>query len=536
MQVPDQASLRPITLLVCALGGEGGGVLAEWIVHTAIAAGYPAQSTSVPGVAQRTGATSYYIEVFPVPERELQGRRPVFGLNPIPGALDAMVSSELLETVRQISNGMSNPERTLLITSSSRALTTAERMQPGDGRYPTERLLEIVRQQSREHHIFDMARTAQEAGTVISAVLLGAIAASGLFPFTREQYEGTIRESGRGVDASLRGFAKAYEIVETSRRQGAFVQQLLPLPEARAAVPAPLPADVAAQFPAVVHDILQLGYARLVDYQNEAYARLYVQRLVRVLDAERRADPDATHGCAITRETARYLALWMAFDDVVRVAWLKSRAGRYERVLREVKARPDDIVRVYDHFKPGVPEFAGLLPEVLARPLLRWDERRRNKGKRPWAMPMKIGTHTVWGMLLLRIMASMKPLRRVGSRYAREQAMIERWLDAVIRGTGASWRLGNEIALCGRLIKGYGETNERGKENLLHVLDHLVDAGRFESPDDRAQAIADVRRTALSDAQGKDLDASLQRHGAPARPLKETPIRWVRRASAAPRS
>jgi indolepyruvate ferredoxin oxidoreductase beta subunit len=50
---------RPITVLICALGGEGGGVLAEWLVETATHSGYVAQSTSIPGVAQRTGATTY---------------------------------------------------------------------------------------------------------------------------------------------------------------------------------------------------------------------------------------------------------------------------------------------------------------------------------------------------------------------------------------------------------------------------------------------------------------------------------------------
>ena len=109
----------PISLLICALGGEGGGVLTEWLVETAHHAGYAAQSTSIPGVAQRTGATTYYIEVFPVPLAQLGGKRPVFSLNPVPGALDAMVSSELLETARQIGNGMSSPDRTLVITSSS---------------------------------------------------------------------------------------------------------------------------------------------------------------------------------------------------------------------------------------------------------------------------------------------------------------------------------------------------------------------------------------------------------------------------------
>ena len=63
---------QPISLLVCALGGEGGGVLTEWLVETARHAGYPVQATSIPGVAQRTGATTYYLEFFPVPLAELQ--------------------------------------------------------------------------------------------------------------------------------------------------------------------------------------------------------------------------------------------------------------------------------------------------------------------------------------------------------------------------------------------------------------------------------------------------------------------------------
>ena len=59
------AAVTPITILIGALGGEGGGLLAQWLVETATDAGYPVQSTSIPGVAQRTGATTYYVEIFP---------------------------------------------------------------------------------------------------------------------------------------------------------------------------------------------------------------------------------------------------------------------------------------------------------------------------------------------------------------------------------------------------------------------------------------------------------------------------------------
>ncbi|MFY9509631.1 MAG: 2-oxoacid:acceptor oxidoreductase family protein, partial [Rubrivivax sp.] len=140
---------QPITILVCALGGEGGGVLAEWLYGAAVRAGFPAQSTSIPGVAQRTGATTYYVEVFPQPERELGGRRPVFSLNPVPGGIDLLVSSELLETLRQVANGMSSAERTLVLSSTARALTVAEKMQLGDGRVDAAALVATLQRHAR---------------------------------------------------------------------------------------------------------------------------------------------------------------------------------------------------------------------------------------------------------------------------------------------------------------------------------------------------------------------------------------------------
>ena len=121
-------SVRPITVLVGALGGQGGGVLAEWLVDAATHAGYPAQSTSIPGVAQRTGATTYYVEIFPVPASELGGREPVLSLLPVPGCIDVLVVSELREAGRMIQAGYADAARTTVVTSTSRTLTTVEKL------------------------------------------------------------------------------------------------------------------------------------------------------------------------------------------------------------------------------------------------------------------------------------------------------------------------------------------------------------------------------------------------------------------------
>jgi indolepyruvate ferredoxin oxidoreductase, beta subunit len=518
---------QPISILLCALGGEGGGVLADWLVDVARHAGHPAQATSIPGVAQRTGATTYYLEVYPLPHSQLQGRLPVLGLNPLPGRLDALVSSELLETARQIGNGLASNDRTLVISASSRALTTAEKMTMGDGRRPEGPLLDVVAAHSLRHHVMDMASLCQQSGTLVSAVMLGAIAGSGLLPFTREHYETVLAGPSKAAQASLRGFALAFDVVTRQREQAQYVEHVMKpaAPPLSHSASAALPADVAAKFPAVLHPLMGLAHQRLVEYQGPAYARLYVQRLERLMSAEA-SSKDDSH--PVTAEATRWLALWMAFDDIIRVADLKSRASRWTRVTQEVKAKEGDVLKVYDHFKPGVPELAALLPQGLAYRLLRWDRARVTHGKAPWSMPLKVARHALWGMASLRLLASLRVLRPLGSRYATEQALIEEWLGGIEAATRASPALGLELARCGQLIKGYGSTNERGKDNLLHILRHVCGPASQVPVVEQAEAVARIRNAALQDEAGQALDQALLQHGAPARPVKEQPVLWMK--------
>ena len=527
---------QPISLLICALGGEGGGLLSEWLMHTARLSGYPAQSTSIPGVAQRTGATTYYIEVLPTPLTELQGKTPVFSLNPVPGALDAMISSELLETARQITLGLVSPERTRVFSSSARALTTLERMPMGDGRLDSASLTALVQKFSKESHLWDFGAMAQANGTMVSAVMLGVIAGSGLLPFERKHFEDTLKDSGAAHSAaSLKGFAAGFARVQHTQALHAMQQEIQLDAQSEAHLTSNLHPAALQDLPAHVHELATLGYSRLCDYQSKVYADLYLSRLQQVLQAEEQADATHTHGYQASRETARWLALWMAFDDIVRVADLKSRASRWQRVAREVKLQEDDLLNLYDHFKPGVPEFAALLPSWLATPLQRWDKRRALSGQTPWALPLKIGTHSVMGMLALRTLASFKWLRPFGSRFHAEQADISQWLQAVCMGLQQDWSLGHEVAMCGRLIKGYGSTNERGRHNLQHILTHLAASPVHTDAAWRSTAVAQAREAALQDEAGTAMDAKLRGLGVPARPVAEQPLRFVRNASLQPK-
>jgi indolepyruvate ferredoxin oxidoreductase beta subunit len=502
----------------------------------------------------------------------------------------------LLETARQAGNGMLSAERTLVLSSSARTLTTLERMAPGDGRLDDQALMKLVAAFSREHHVLDMAGLARQHGTVVSAVMLGAIAGSGLLPFERRHFEDAVKAGGgnaSATQASLKGFAAACDEVSGARTRGAFVAQVLGGSELKHAAHASTPtgaitatpapgakgsmnvATIASgqngetgasadgargpgaagqrllagdtRFPDALHPLLTLGCDRLNSYQGAGYARLYLDRVAAVLQEEQSRAADSTRpeadaaaegtaqvasvdGWPITRETARGLAVWMAFDDVIRVAELKSRSARLQRVRSEARAGEQDVLKVYDHFKPGVPEFAALLPAGLARRLQAWDARRQARGLAAWALPLKIGTHTVTGVLALRALGLLKPLRPLGSRWAAEQALIEQWLSAVRDGTRQQAELGLELARCCRLVKGYGGTHDRGREQLLHVLQHLAPAdGTPAQAQAAAQAVAAAREAALVDGSGKALAEALRHHGAPPQAVREQPIRWMRK-------
>ena len=139
---------RPITIAILAIGGQGGGVLTDWLIALAEQNGWYVQATSVAGVAQRTGATIYYLEMIPA----VAGRTPVLSMMPAPGDVDIVIAAELMEAGRAIQRGLVSPDRTTLIASSHRALGILEKTAPGDGIANSEKVAAIARTQGQALH------------------------------------------------------------------------------------------------------------------------------------------------------------------------------------------------------------------------------------------------------------------------------------------------------------------------------------------------------------------------------------------------
>jgi indolepyruvate ferredoxin oxidoreductase, beta subunit len=480
---------RPVTILIAALGGEGGGVLADWIVDAATAEGFPVQSTSIPGVAQRTGATTYYIEVFPARADTLGGRLPVLALTPNPGNIDVMVASELIEAGRAMQNGYVSPERTTLVASTHRIYAVSEKVAMGDGRFDSTVVARAAEELGKWAVLYDFARVAQQAGSVINAVLFGAVAATGALPFGRDTCEEAIGRSGKGVDASLRGFAAGFACARGE------------LTPPAAAAPHPTePVEIVRQtFPPQTHAIIEEGVRRLTDYQDAEYARTYLERLAPVLAIDRHG---AQADYRLTNETARHLALWMSYEDVIRVADLKTRPERLARVREEAGARANEPVVVVEFLKPGLEELCAVLPAALGRRVFGFAQTRGLVDR--FNVGLHVRTTTITGFLLLKTMARLKPWRRRTFRFADEQAQIARWLDAIARHGARDIDAAIEIASCARLLKGYGETHRRGLRNFNLIFAGLVDRKAAD-----AAAIRRAREAALADPEGDALDKAL---------------------------
>jgi indolepyruvate ferredoxin oxidoreductase, beta subunit len=501
---------RTIKLTIAALGGQGGGVLTDWLIAIAESCGYLVQATSVPGVAQRTGATIYYLEFFARAEAERLGCEPVMALMPVPGDVDCVVASELAEAGRAIQRGLVSPGRTTLIASTHRYYAIVEKSALGNGITDTQQLLELVRAQGKRSILFDMEATAEKHHAIISAVLLGALSGSGVLPFPKQSFTQAITRTGLAVPTNLAAFEDAYAQAQAG---GAAAQpppagpSLAAVPQqARSAALQPLLERI-RRLPASAQPLALEGARRALDFQDPRYAQLYVARLERIAALE------VSEPAALTVATARALALWMTFEDTIRVAQLKTRAARFERVRQEIRATPGQLFGITEFMRPRVAEIAGTLPAALGRSIL--GSARLTSWLSRFTAGRHIRTTGIRGFLLLYGLAGMRRLRRGTLRYVQENTRIEAWLTRLEQLAPRDYALAVELARAQRLIKGYGETHERGWRNFSALMAQL-DLLRGRA--DGALVLARLQDAALADEEGARLAQELALFRAAAEP------------------
>ena len=500
------AQTRPIGLLIAAMGGEGGGVLRQWLVDAAVAHGLAVQSTSIPGVAQRTGATTYYIEMQPMEGDADPSQRPVMSLYPVAGSVDIMVASELIEAGRAMQNGFVTPDCTTLIASSHRALAVSEKTVPGDGMANAQEVIAAAEIAAQRFIHFDMEQLAADNGTVISASLLGALAGSATLPFTRQQFEEAISRSGRGVDASLRAFSGAFDLArdgrsaEQAENRTDEAETAIHVPEAMKDGWQRLVANL-DKLPAGVRELAEPGLTAVVDFQDLDYGKQYLSQLDRFLAKD---TPDKEH--ELSRQTAKYLARAMAYDDIFRVADLKTRVSRFERIREDMKQPDGSCMAITDFVHPQAEELVSMLPARLGCRIqrspswMKWIDRLFNRGRR-------LRTDRLLSFLQLYTIAGLKRWRRGTFRHAVEQEHVQNWLNSALELVETDYDFAVELICNQRLIKGYSKTHTRGLSKFARVNEGaMLVLGR----PDAADWVRRLREAALQDEKGEALDGALK--------------------------
>lgn len=505
---PRQADPRLsgiIKLAILAVGGQGGGVLTGWIEDVARAQGYAAQATSVAGVSQRTGATVYYIEMAPQKPGEPV---PVFSLMPAPGDVDIMITAEMMEAGRSIIRGFVTPDRTTLITSTHRALAVSEKMVPGDGIASSEEVMAAAEIAARRFIAADFDALAIRNGSVISASLFGALAGAAVLPFPREAFEAAIKAGGKGADASLHAFAAAYEVAENPMPEAAPATAAKSEPKVQG--PARLVAEWdrltarVAALPVPVAELALPGLRKVVDFQDLRYGAEYLDRLGTVISRD-----DAAHGWVLSREAAKYIANAMAYDDIIRVSDLKTRARRFDRIRTEMRVKEANVLQLTEFFHPRAEEIVGMLPARLGA-RLEADPKWMARMTRWFDKGRRLRTDSLPAFIALHILGGIKGWRRRTLRHAQEQAHLSRWLGTALAEATRNYDLAVELIRCRRLIKGYSDTHARGLSKFDRVL---AATASIASRDDAADWCRRLREAALQDEEGKALGGAVRTIG-----------------------
>ena len=494
--LPADGSAGILKLAILAVGGQGGGVLSNWVADLAELGGYEAQVTSVAGVAQRTGSTIYYVEMAPKSEQ-----LPVFALSPTAGDVDVLIASELMEAGRAVMRGFVTPDRTTLIASSHRILAVSEKQVPGDGRNNSRDVLDSIAASARELICFDMEKLARDSGSMISASLFGALARSRALPFGIDLYESVIRKSGKGVDASLAAFRSALNFSEDGQNRTPARTLFVPSgPKALLARWTRLEQRLQL-FPEPVRAMADAGLRKTVDYQDCDYGEEYLNHLERVLKAD-----SAARNFALTETAAKYIANAMCYDDIIRVADLKTRAGRDARLRKEQDVENGQVLRVTEYFHPRTEELISMMPASIGKRVSRSGLLQKvlgiiaGNGKR-------VRTDRIGGFLMLFAASSLRPVRRRLLRHGVETRHLEALMDIAVSRSKDDYALGVELFKCQRLIKGYSDTHARGHSKFTRIINAL---DLLDGRADAAEWIGRLREAALSDEHGEELDGALK--------------------------
>jgi indolepyruvate ferredoxin oxidoreductase beta subunit len=473
------------TVYISAVGGQGGALLTEWLLAAARQMHYRAHAVGIPGMSQRGGATSYYVEIVPEQaDHELHDA--ILSPAPFPGEIGCLIGLEMLELGRAVEAGYSS-DQTTVIGSTHRDYTVLEKMPSYVERQDEDTIVTLLERLAGRVVTFDarvLARAEGLAERHVNAILIGAVAATKALPMREEAYRLAIKVVGVAPDLNLRAFEAGLRHV---------LAGLPPLPKsdalaAREHISAISPKQQEAhsrlmeKLPPQINEelgfILEVACARLIEYHDEAYAQSYLDRVLAPWIEEKSVD----RGGRLAQIYARHTANLMTYEDPVRVAALKSDPRRFERIQSHHGIQAGQPYRLREHFRPEMEELYGLLPVKLVHwfrpPTEGASGEEPNASRRSLSVSLK--TTSLLGMVVLKCMSALRWLRPYSWRRWKEEQLLEAYTDHIKAFLEKSYDLACVVAQAGGMIRGYGGTRRRTErifhtyiQKLLHPLVEL---------------------------------------------------------------
>ncbi len=473
-----------IKIMVPAVGGQGGGVLTEWLVQAFFLEDYDVQGISLPGLSQRGGSTVYYLEAHPRPEAD--DKPIIFAQFPVPGEVDVIISQEFLELGRALQLGYGS-DRTTIVTSTHRIYSTLEKMPIGSGIYSDENLRKIATAFSSKLIELNALQLAKDNGMddlAVNAILFGALAASGSIPLSKASFVSSVEKVGVAVKTNLRGFEVGWNFVSSSKAGDAGKKQVVwetfvrtradQLEEYEREVYLGKVSRIETEFPKQLREILAESLYRLIDYQDAEYADRYIDDVREVLAL----DESMKGNLKLTEHFARNLALLMSYEDGIRVAELKIKSDRFKRIKEEMRLRDDQVFKVIDYLKPDAEELYGLLPNVVIAPFVRVIEsslfKKIWRRKRPVTFAQTPTTTSFSGFLRLWLLTKMKFMRPGSYRFKKERALMDKYKESTLYYAGLDYKLGSLVARSGSMVKGYGKVRRRTIKAFYRFIDNII--------------------------------------------------------------
>jgi indolepyruvate ferredoxin oxidoreductase len=318
--LPEPAPRVPATasVFMTGIGGTGVVTVNQILGTAALLDGKHVRGLDQTGLSQKGGPVVSHLKIFERPE-EVSAKVSA-------GGADCYLGFDVLVATSPVNLDHARSDKTIAVVSTSQVPTGAM-VTKTDVHFPDAAglLASINRNTRKDENAFldalGLAETLFDDHMAANLIVLGAAYQAGAIPVAAEAIERAIELNGVSVAMNTQAFrAGRLAVADPTwattlkrHRIGAAVETTAPLTaEARALVD-----TVGAT--GETRRLLEVRLPELIEYQDVAYARRYVDVVRRVVDAERRVAPNRT---ALSEAVARHLFKLMAYKDEYEVARL----------------------------------------------------------------------------------------------------------------------------------------------------------------------------------------------------------------------